>query len=62
MTQAVTIITPIGTLQIRYPAYRHEFKAKSRTCYHVYHSFGPRLSAEEGFDTAMCPTVPDPAS
>jgi hypothetical protein len=39
--------------------YRHESKAKSRTCCHVYYGSGPHLLAE-GSGTAMCPMALDP--
>jgi hypothetical protein len=48
---SIIVIKYVGTLQIGYPAYRHEARQGTRhatTCCHVFHSSGPRLSAKEG--------------
>jgi hypothetical protein len=51
--------TIVGSLHIRYPAYRIKSKTRSKSYCHMSYNSRFRLHAWEGFDAATCPTAPD---
>jgi hypothetical protein len=54
--------TIVGSLHIRYPAYRIKSKTRSKSYCHMSYNSRFCLHAREGSGAATCPTAPDPAS